>query len=471
MSYCITRRNFLTHAGALLGAAYAGCATAQLSPLPSASGARRKPNIIFILADDLGYGDVGCYGQQQILTPNIDRLAKEGMRFTNCYAASTVCAPSRCALMTGLHTGHCLIRGNADVPLRRQDVTVAEVLKSAGYTTGLIGKWGLGLEGTTGEPKKKGFDYSFGYLDQGHAHNYYPDYLFRNGERVEIPENTQIKKGVAAERVTYSHDLFAQEALDFVRLHKDERFFLYLAFTIPHTNNERGAYDGNGMEVPSDAPYTEKDWSQPQKNHAAMITRMDKDIGNLMQLLKELDLDSDTLVFFSSDNGPHKEGGGDPEFFNSSGSLRGFKRALYDGGIRIPAIARWPGRIPAGAVNDFVWAFWDVLPTLADVAFASPPEGLDGVSILPTMTGGRPQQTHEFLYWEFHEKGFVQAARHGNWKAVRYWGQPLELYDIATDPSESRNVASAHPDVVAAVTAYLDTARTPSERWPGPTAP
>ena len=280
--------------------------------------AAKKPNIIFILADDLGYGDVGCYGQQKIKTPNLDRMAKQGMRFTQAYAGSTVCAPSRCVLMTGKHTGHAHIRGNALVPLRPEDVTIAMLLKRAGYVTGLIGKWGLGEPGTTGIPTKQGFDYFFGYLNQVHAHNYYPDYLWRNEEKVPLAGNV-VEKNVATKRAQYSSDLFAEEALRFVEKNKDKPFFLYLALTTPHANNEAGKL---GMEVPSDEPYSKMDWPQPQRNHAAMITRMDRDIGRLMEKLRELGLDENTIVFFTSDNGPHQEGGGNPFFFQSSGPLR-----------------------------------------------------------------------------------------------------------------------------------------------------
>ncbi|MDH7571550.1 MAG: arylsulfatase, partial [Armatimonadota bacterium] len=353
----ITRRDFLCGAA---GAA----ALSLVGGDPAGARASRLPNIIFILADDLGYGDVGCYGQELIQTPNVDRLAAEGLRFTQCYAGSTVCAPSRCALMTGYHTGHCRIRGNALVPLRPEDLTVAEVLRARGYGTGVFGKWGMGEPGTTGVPNRKGFDEWFGYLNQTHAHNYYPDYLWKNEERYPIPENAN-----GARRV-YSHDLITREALEFVQRQGGRPFFLYLAYTIPHANNERNRQSGEGMEVPSDAPYSDRPWPQPEKNKAAMITRMDADIGRLMELLKTQGIDRDTLVFFSSDNGPHREGSNDPKFFKSSGPLRGIKRDLYEGGIRVPMVVRWPGRVPAGRTSAFPWAFWDFLPTAAEVAGA-----------------------------------------------------------------------------------------------------
>jgi arylsulfatase A-like enzyme len=434
--------------------------------------APRRPNIIFILADDLGYGDVGCYGQKQIQTPHLDRLAAEGMRFTQCYAGSTVCAPSRCCLMTGKHTGHAHIRGNALVPLRPEDTTIAEVLKGVGYRTGLVGKWGLGEIDTTGIPNSKGFDYFFGYLNQVRAHNYYPEYLWRNEDKIRLPGNVVVK-GVATQRTTYSHDLLTQEALKFVEDKSDQPFFLYLAYTIPHANNEAGK---QGMEVPSDAPYTDKDWPQQQKNHAAMITWLDADVGRLIKRLQELKLDEKTIVFFSSDNGPHKEGGADPKFFNSSGPLRGIKRDLYEGGIRVPMIVRWPGRIKPGQVSEQPWAFWDFLPTAAELARVKKvPEGLDGISMLPAILGEkevcRKQEQHEFFYWEFHEGGFSQAVRMGDWKLVR---RPFakesasELYDLASDPGETRNVAAFCPDEIAKAEAYLKGARTASKEWPVP---
>jgi len=429
------------------------------------------PNIIFILADDLGYGDLGCYGQKQIRTPNIDRLAAEGMRFTQCYAGSTVCAPSRCCLMTALHTGHGRVRGNALVPLQAEDKTVAEVLKGAGYTTALVGKWGLGEPGSSGIPTKKGFDAFFGYLNQVHAHNYYPDYLWRDQQKVPLEGNV-VEKGVAVKRAKYSHDLFTEEALAFVDKNKSKPFFLYLAYTIPHANNEAGK---NGMEVPDDAPYTDKDWPPAQKNHAAMITRLDRDVGRLLKQLKDLGLDDKTLVLFSSDNGPHKEGGADPKFFASSGPLRGFKRDLTEGGIRVPFIARWSGHVQAGSTSDLVCAFWDFLPTAAELAGTSAPDKLDGLSIVPTLLGekraGRPQKTHDFLYWEFHERGFDQAVRMGDWKYIcRPYAKdrPAELYNLKDDLGETRNVAGQHEDVVARMEAYLKEARTESKDWPVP---
>jgi len=433
-----------------------------------------RPNIIFILADDLGYGDLGCYGQKQIQTPSLDRLAAEGMRFTQCYAGSTVCAPSRCCLMTGLHTGHARVRGNDRIPLRPEDVTVAEVLNAAGYTTGLVGKWGLGEPGTTGVPNRKGFDEFFGYLNQRHAHNSYPEFLWKNEQKYPLEGNVE-KNGVSSRRAQFSNDLFTREALSFIDRHSKGPFFLYLAYTVPHANNERGAAEGNGIEVPSDAPYSDRPWPAAQKNYAAVITRMDADIGRILKRLRDLGIDDNTIVFFSSDNGPHKEGGADPTFFRSAGPLRGIKRDLYEGGIRVPMIVRWPAHVKAGVVSDQVWAFWDFLPTAAELAGAPAPRNIDGISMTPTLLGekaaGRTQRNHEFLYWEFHEGGFKQAARMDDWKAVRPApSKPLELYDLKSDIGEQHNVAAEQPDVVAKLEACLKTARTPSPHWPGRTA-
>jgi len=464
----------------LLGLAGLGALSAfgaQTAAPPQAPA--HKPNIIFILADDLGYGDLGCYGQTKIKTPNLDKLAAQGMRFTQFYAGSTVCAPSRCALMTGLHTGHALIRGNARVPLRPKDLTVAEVLKRTGYRTALVGKWGLGNEQTTGVPQRQGFDEFIGYLDQKHAHDYYSDYLWRYDPptdakqgydgRMSFLENEGGKKGL------YLHDLFTTAALNFVKINKPDQFnhyrpfFLYLAYTIPHANNEEGRRSGNGMQVPGDAPYSDQPWPQPEKNKAAMITRLDTDIGRLMDQLKRLGIQDNTVVFFSSDNGPHKEGGVAPTFFQSSGSLRGIKRDLYEGGIRVPLIVRWPGRIEPGSVNDQPWAFWDFLPTATEIAQVTLPEkeGLDGRSMLPALLGQPNTNQHEFLYWEFHERGFQQAVRMGDWKAVRpAAGAPLELYNLRADPAEQEDVAEKNPQVVARIEEYLKTARTDSAHWP-----
>ncbi len=438
--------------------------------LPGAS--RRLPNIIFILADDLGYGDLGSYGQTRIKTPHLDRMAAEGMRFTDFYSGSTVCAPSRCVLMTGLHTGHAYIRGNSKNNLRPEDLTVAEVLRKAGYTTGLTGKWGLGHEGSAGVPTKKGFDYFFGYLDQTHAHNYYPTFLLRNEERVRlrnvVPDEGPVGQGVAGRKVEYSHDLVTSEALAFVERNRDRPFFLYMAYTIPHANNE--AKD-RGMEVPDLGIYQNENWPEAQKGLAAMVSRMDRDVGTLFERLKQYGIDGQTIVFMSSDNGPHSEGGNNPDFFDSNGPLRGIKRDLYDGGIRVPMIVRWPGRTPPGRVSAHVGYFGDIMPTLAEIAGASIPANLDGISFLPSVLGERDRQkTHDYLYWEFYERGSAQAVRMGNWKGVcKPFGGEIELYDLRTDIGERENVAGLHPDVVAKIRAAMKEAHVPSPLWKLPT--
>ena len=423
---------------------------------------RRNPNIILILADDLGYGDIGCFGQKRIRTPHLDRMAAEGLRFTSAYAGSTVCAPSRCSLFTGLHTGHARIRGNGRTRLHKEDLTMTEVLKSRGYRTGLIGKWSLGDLGDPGYPNDKGFDEWYGYFSQLHAHTYYPQLLLHNRRAIELTGN------FGTSRKQYAPDLCTEQALRFVdsAAGQPAPFFLHLAYTIPHADNELGRDTGMGQPAPSDAPYTNESWPEVEKNFAAMITRMDADIGKLMDLLKQRGADNDTLVLFTSDNGPHQEGGHKPDFFDSNGIYRGIKRDLTEGGIRVPAIARWPGQIPAGVSSDFAWAFWDVMPTLIELAGGSIPRGLDGQSIVPTLLG-RQQKPHEFLYWEFHERGFHQAVRHQDWKGIRYGSkEPLELYNLREDPGEKTNVAARYPDVVQRIERYLATARTESRDFP-----
>ncbi len=431
-----------------------------------------KPNIIYILADDLGYGDLGCYGQQRIQTPNLNRMAAEGIRFTKHYAGSTVCAPSRCALMTGLHTGHARIRGNKRVPLRPQDQTLAAYLKQAGYTTGLIGKWGLGESDSTGIPNRQGFDYFFGYLNQQAAHNYYPEYLWENETRIKLPNKVQYRRpdqpgGVSTNKEVYSHDLFVEKAFEFIEDNKSEPFFLYLALTIPHANNEAGK---DGMEVPDLGIYKDKDWPEAQKAHAAMISRMDGDMGRIFKQLKDLGLDENTLVMFASDNGPHAEGGNNPAFNHSSGDLRGIKRDLYEGGIRVPFIACWPGTIKPGQTSDHISAFWDVLPTCTDLAGIETPQKIDGISFLPTLLQSSRQKQHASLYWEFHEQGGKQAVRMGRWKAVRLKvskksNAPVELYDLDNDPGEQKDIAAEHPDIVKKMITIMKEARTSNEAF------
>ncbi|MBN1126596.1 MAG: arylsulfatase [Sedimentisphaerales bacterium] len=423
------------------------------------------------MADDLGYGDLGCFGQKEIQTPNLDSLVAGGMKLTDHYAGSTVCAPSRCCLMTGLHTGHALVRGNANVALRPEDVTVAKLLKKTGYATALVGKWGLGEEGSTGIPNKQGFDFFFGYLNQVHAHNYYPEWLWRNEEKLPLrnrvvrPKNRPDSPGgVSSNKLDYSHDLFSEQALRFVETHKDHPFFLYLAFTIPHANNEAG---NAGMEIPEYGIYKDKDWPEPQKGHAAMISRMDGDVGRLVRLLRKLGIEQDTLILFSSDNGPHQEGGNDPTFQNSNGPLSGIKRHLYEGGIRVPTMAYWPGKIRAGSTSNHISAFWDFLPTACDAAGIRPPDGIDGISYLPTLLGNKAgQKEHIYLYWEFHEGGSAQAVRMGKWKGVRYGSEgKLELYDLSKDIAEENDVADENPETVAQIESCLSAARSESEHW------
>ncbi len=437
--------------------------------------APRLPNILFIFADDLGYGELGCYGQTQIKTPNIDQLAAEGMRFTSFYAGSTVCAPSRATLMTGKHTGHTRIRGNSTISLQADDLTVAKLLKDANYSTGAMGKWGLGEAGSPGVPGKQGFDEWFGYLNQVDAHNYYPEFLNRSDPKTEA--NVEIAENVGGKKGNYSDDYFTKAALNFVRIKAPDwvnhyrPFFLYLPYTIPHANDELGAKTGNGMEVPEDAPYTSETWPQVEKNKAAMITRLDRYVGALRDKLKELKIDTNTIIIFTSDNGPHKEGGVDPKFFKASGPLRGIKRDLYEGGIRIPFIVWWPARIKPGSVSDLPCAFWDFLPTAAQIAGKPAPEDIDGISFLPTLLGQAQTNRHEFLYWEFHENGFKQAVRMGDWKAVRFGVDgPLALYNLKTDLGEKNDVADKNPEVIAKIEEYLKTARTPDKNWPTKTA-
>jgi arylsulfatase A-like enzyme len=455
-------------AGLLLGATPSGRADAQ-QPVA-------KPNVVVIQADDLGYGDLSAYGQTRFQTPALDRLAREGIRFTQYYAGSTVCAPSRTSLMTGLHTGHTWIRGNGEIALRPEDVTIAEVLKTAGYRTAVVGKWGLGIPGTTGEPNKQGFDYSFGFLDHRHAHRQYTDHLWRDGKRVAVDVDSE-----------YVNDLFTREALGFIDRGDRRPFFLYLNYTVPHAElrvpeSSLAEYRGKFPEkpyvnaaadarktgaLPDGASLGYRSQPTPHAAFAAMIARMDRDIGRIVDHLHARGLDRNTLILFISDNGPHQEGGGDPVFFKSNGGLRGIKRDLYEGGIRVPMIARWVGTIPAGRVSDYAWAHWDILPTLAELGGGRAPDGLDGKSMTRALRG-ESQPPHDTFYWEFHERGFQQAVRMGKWKAVRLGtGKPLELYDLEADPRESHDVAAENASVVERVETYLGTARTPSERWPG----
>jgi arylsulfatase A len=432
-----------------------------------------RPNIILIQADDLGYGDLSSYGQANFRTPSLDALAAGGIRFTQYYAGSTVCAPSRAALMTGFHTGHAWIRGNGEIPLRDEDVTVAMALHDAGYRTAVIGKWGLGKPGTGGDPNKKGFDYAFGFLDHRHAHRQFTDHLYRNGEMYHTDLDHD-----------YVNDLFTKEALGFIGATDARPFFLYLNYTVPHAElrvpeDSLAPMRGKFPETPfvntkADATPTGPDDTSlgyrsqptPKAAFAAMIVRMDRDIGSIAGRLRGLGNDRRTLLMFVSDNGPHNEGGGAPGYFKSSGGLRGIKRDLYEGGVRVPFVASWPGTIPAGRVSDHPWAHWDMFPTLAEIAGAKTPPGLDGMSMARALRGAA-QPTHAAFYWEFHERGFQQAARMGRWKGIRLAKDaPLELYDLAADPRETTNVASAHSDVVTRIDDYLKSARTENSLWP-----
>jgi uncharacterized sulfatase len=454
-----------------------------LSPVFAAGTAvdgapHRSPNVVFILADDLGYGDVGVYGQRLVRTPNIDRLAAEGLRFTDFYAGSTVCAPSRAVLMTGRHTGHASVRGNAGggaasiQALREGERTLAHLFEEAGYATALFGKWGLGEVGSAGHPNRMGFDAFFGYLNQRHAHNYYPSFLFRDEARVplaNVPEKEdEVGAGWARSRAEYSHDVIADAALGWVDAHRDRPFFLYLAVTIPHANNEARTATGDGQEVPDYGDYATESWPNPDKGQAAMIARLDRDVGRLLARLEQHGLAGDTLVFFSSDNGPHQEGGNDPERFDANGPLRGLKRALYEGGIRVPMIARWPGRIAPGSVSSHVGYFGDFFATFAEVLGQGAPAGLDSLSLLPTLTGRPAQQkAHEYLYWEFYEQGGRQAVRFGPWKAIR---EPMKtgrvkLFDLSTDAGEERDLAGSQKDLVAKAVRYMDEAHVPDPTW------
>lgn len=451
-------------------------AFATLASLPSVLGgcftpraaAPRRPNVLLIVADDLGWGDLGCYGQRRVPTPRLDQLAAEGLRFTEFYAGSTVCAPSRCVLMTGLHTGHASIRGNSRQNLAAEEVTVAEVLRDAGYATGLVGKWGLGHEGSDGVPTRQGFESFFGYLNQRHAHNFYPSFLIRGEERVPldnvVPDENPDGSGVASVRVTYSHDLFVDEALAFLDTHAEVPFFLTFAATIPHANNEAGAA---GMEVPGPGPLADApDLGEPARGFAAMVARLDRDVGRLVDRLEELGIAEDTLVLFTSDNGPHSEGGHSSATFDSNGPLRGQKRDLTEGGIRVPLIARRPGHVPHGWLTDHVSGFQDVLPTLADLAGVLPPADLDGISFLPTLEGRRDQVPHDHLYWAFYERGGGQALRRGRWKVVQQpYRSPPRLYDLHADPGEEQDLAAEHPDLLEELVRAMEESYEPSERW------
>lgn len=452
---------------------------------PSAVAAR--PNLIWIMADDLGYGDLGCYGQRVIQTPQLDKMAMEGLRFKQFYAGATVCAPSRSVLMTGLHHGHTRVRGNAGQmnplaqALRSDDITVADQLAAAGYRTALIGKWGLGDAGAaeSGLPRKQGFDYFFGFLNQHHAHNHFPDFLWRNEEKTRLPNVVvpvgEAGGGYATDAKVYADDLFADEAIKFVTDNQHRPFFLYWSMVTPHANNERNRALKDGAHVPDYGIYGDRDWPNPDKGQAAMITRLDGKVGRMLDELRRLGLDKNTLVVFTSDNGPHNESSHDLKRFQPSGPLSGIKRSLTDGGIRVPAIFWWPGKIKAGRQTDHVAYFGDWFATACELAGAEAPSGLDSISFAPTLLSadGRQRQ-HEFLYWEFHERGFSQAALYqGRWKAIRERSvtAPIALYDLRSDIAEKSDVAAQNPELVAKVDTYLKNARSPSPDWPVKSVP
>ena len=441
--------------------------TFVISCLPVLSA--EKPNIIYILLDDAGYGDIGCYGQTKFATPNIDRLASEGLKFTDHYAGSTVCAPTRCVLMTGVHTGHSFVRGNREVkpegqaPMPGDIVTIPRLLGEVGYTTGAFGKWGLGAPGSPSDPKEH-FDLFYGYNCQREAHSYYPNHLWKNDEKIELDGET------------YSHPLIMDETLAFVRENKEGPFFIYLPITIPHA----------AMHVPEEyaKPWREKfaefegkigkyagtEFDNPAAAFAGMMTMLDEGIGELLALLKKLDIDENTLVMFSSDNGPHREGGHVPDYFDSNGPLRGYKRDLTEGGIRAPMLARWPGKIAPGTVTGHISAHWDILPTVCELAGAEIPGEIDGISMAATLLGEKEQEEHEYLYWEFYEQGGKKAARWGDWKAVQTGinknpKAPIEIYDLSKDIGEEKNLAEVRPDMVNRAKEIFTDAHEPSPNW------
>jgi len=442
----------------------------------SAAEGKRKPNIIYIMADDLGYGDLSCYGQKKFKTPHLDKMCAEGMKFTDHYSGSTVCAPSRCVLMTGLHTGHAYVRGNREVkpegqaPMPADIFTVPRMLKKVGYTTGMFGKWGLGAPGSPSDPAEH-FDTFFGYNCQRQAHTFYPKHLWSNRKKVPLDGKT------------YSADLIAEKGLEFIKANKDKPFFCYMPTTVPHA----------AMHVPEEAhkPWREKlpqfenkigRYSGPKVTNPiaafpAMVQRLDESIGKMFALLKELKIDDNTLVMFTSDNGPHSEGGHNPTFWDCNGPLRGQKRDLYEGGIRVPFIARWPGKIKAGSTTALPSAFWDFMPTAAEVAGIESPKDIDGLSYLPTMLGqDDKQKKHEYLYWEFFERGGKDAVRMGKWKAVRNGtrndpDKPVELYNLEEDIGETKNIADQHPEIAKKLMGFIKASHTESPLWPSKPKP
>jgi len=441
-----------------------------------------QPNVIFILADDLGYGDLSCYGQKQFQTPNIDRLAKGGMRFTQFYAGTAVCAPSRAAFLLGKHTGHTPIRGNISVkpegqwPIPDSSFTIAELFKKAGYSTGDFGKWGLGPIGSTGDPIKQGFDQFFGYNCQSDAHNYYTDHLWNNDTRLTLNNSLTTQ-------VSYAPDLIQNKALDFIETNKNKPFFLYMSYTLPHAGLQLPTGDSSFEYFKkryNESPKTNlKPWdgigyqpqAYPRAAYAALVTRLDKYVGELVGKLEALGIDKNTLIIFTSDNGPHAEGGNDYAFFNSNAGFKGIKRDLYEGGIREPMIANWPASIKAGTESKQVGAIWDFLPTFAEIIKAPMPKDIDGFSLLPTLTGKGKQKQHAFYYWEFHENGGRQAVLMNQWKGVKLnvFNKPdgeIELYNLLTDPLEKINLASKNPAIVEQIKAIMQTSHIENKDFP-----
>lgn len=452
----------------LMTLAAVGCATSSLSFAQKSD----LPNVIYIMADDLGIGDLGCYGQTVIKTPAIDQLAKNGMRFTQHYSGSTVSAPSRASLMTGLHTGNTFIRGNLsqkcsdgelyDLPLPKEAVTVADIFKQANYATACIGKWGMGGPDTEGLPSKHGFDYFYGYLGQLHAHKHYPDFLWENGEKIILNKKE------------YSHDLVMNKALNFIENNAESPFFIYLTPTIPHAelvvpDGEIGVYENQFCEVPYEGGHYMSQ-AKPLATYAAMVSRLDADVARIVSLLQDKGILDNTIIIFTSDNGVHAEGGHDSKFFHSSGPFRGIKRDLYDGGIRTPFVVQWPAKIKAGSVNYHVSAFWDFLPTMSEIVGVKMATSTDGISYLPSLLGKGNQQKHDFLYWEFHEEGGKRAVLKDNWKLIQLNvnhqdKSSFELYNLSSDPAEIANVAEQFPNKVSELSTLLVNARTKNTHW------
>lgn len=452
-----------------------------------AAKAHGKPNIVYILADDLGYHELGCYGQKQIKTPNIDALAASGMKFTQHYSASAVCAPTRSSFITGLHTGHSQVRNNSagifknpaskdnpegqgQYPLARRTQTIGGILQKAGYKTCAVGKWGLGGPDNEGEPNRQGFDHYFGYLCQRQAHNYFPTHLWRNDKRIDLDGNQGGKQLLGKH---YAPDLILKDGLDFIDKNHKQPFFLYYATIIPHVALQVPEDDPGLAEYrkkwPDETPYTGNRGylpnQTPRATYAAMITRLDRSVGILIDRLKELGVYDNTLIIFTSDNGPTNAGGGQASYFNSAGPLKALKGSLYEGGIRVPFVASWKGQIKAGTSSDHTSACWDMLATFADVSGGKVVKDTDGISLLPTLLGKGEQKAHDHLYWEL---GSQQALRKGDWKAYRRAGGPIQLYDLSKDIGEQSNVSSQHPEVVKSMEKLFVSARTDHKDFKDP---